>query len=58
MQGLGTQAHAGFTPEQNAALAAEVDRAESQAVLSAAQTPHTRDYRTAGTEIRETCRYQ
>jgi maleate isomerase len=33
MQGLGTQAHASFTPEQNAALAAEVDRAESQAVF-------------------------
>jgi maleate isomerase len=33
MQGLGTQAHAGFTPEQNAALAAEVDRAGSQAIF-------------------------
>jgi maleate isomerase len=33
MQGLGTQAHASFTPEQNSALAAEVDRAESQAIF-------------------------
>jgi len=33
MQGLGTQAHASCTPEENAALAAEVDRAESQAIF-------------------------
>jgi maleate isomerase len=33
MKGLGTQAHASFTPEQNAELAAEVDRAEAQAIF-------------------------
>ncbi|MDR3561531.1 MAG: aspartate/glutamate racemase family protein [Negativicutes bacterium] len=33
MQGLGTQAHASFTPEQNAALAAEVDRPRTQAIF-------------------------
>src|ERR1700688_1923342 len=35
LKGLGTQAHASFSPEQNAALAAEVDRPESQAILIA-----------------------
>jgi maleate isomerase len=35
LKGMGTQAHSSFTPEQNAELAAEVDRAESQAVLIA-----------------------
>lgn len=33
LKGLGTQEHAGFTPEQNAELGAEVDRPESQAVF-------------------------
>ncbi len=33
IKGFGTQAHASFTPEQNAALVAEVDRAEAQAVF-------------------------
>jgi maleate cis-trans isomerase len=33
MKGLGTQAHAGFTPQQNAELASEVDRPESQAIF-------------------------
>jgi maleate isomerase len=33
IKGFGTQAHAGFTPEQNAALVAEVDRAEAQAIF-------------------------
>jgi maleate cis-trans isomerase len=33
MRGLGTQEHASFTPEQNAKLAAEVDRADSQAIF-------------------------
>jgi maleate isomerase len=33
IKGFGTQAHAGFTPEQNAALVAEVDRTEAQAIF-------------------------
>jgi maleate isomerase len=33
IKGFGTQAHATFTPEQNAALVAEVDRAEAQGVF-------------------------
>jgi maleate isomerase len=33
MRGLGTQAHASFTPEKNAELASEVDRSESQAIF-------------------------
>lgn len=33
IRGFGTQAHASFTPEQNATLVAEVDRAESQAIF-------------------------
>jgi len=33
LKGLGTQEHAKFTPEQNARLAAEVDRPESQAIF-------------------------
>jgi maleate cis-trans isomerase len=35
LKGLGTQAHSGFTPEQNAGLASEVDRPASQAVFIA-----------------------
>jgi maleate isomerase len=34
-KGLGTQAHSGFTPEQNAALAREVDRPAAQAIFIA-----------------------
>lgn len=33
IRGFGTQAHASFTPEQNAALVAEVDRPEAQAIF-------------------------
>jgi maleate isomerase len=33
LKGLGTQQHASFTPEQNAELAAEVDRPDSQAIF-------------------------
>ncbi|HYL80583.1 MAG TPA: aspartate/glutamate racemase family protein, partial [Candidatus Acidoferrum sp.] len=33
IKGFGTQAHSTFTPEQNAALVAEVDRAGAQAVF-------------------------
>ncbi len=33
IKGFGTQAHASFTPEQNAALVAEVDRPEAQAIF-------------------------
>lgn len=33
IKGFGTQAHATFTPEQNASLVAEVDRAASQAIF-------------------------
>jgi len=33
IQGFGTQAHASFTPEQNAALVAEVDRPDGQAIF-------------------------
>jgi maleate cis-trans isomerase len=33
MKGFGTQAHASFTPEQNAALVAEVDRPEAEAIF-------------------------
>jgi maleate isomerase len=33
LKGLGTQEHASFTPEQNAELAAEVDRSDSQAIF-------------------------
>jgi maleate cis-trans isomerase len=44
LKGLGSQAHASFTPEQNAALAAEVDRAESQAVLIACSNFHTLEF--------------
>jgi maleate isomerase len=33
LKGLGTQAHASFTPEQNAELASEADRPESQAIF-------------------------
>ena len=33
IKGFGTQAHASFTPEQNAGLVAEVDRAEAQAIF-------------------------
>lgn len=33
LKGLGTQAHANFTPEQNADLACEVDRPGSQAIF-------------------------
>jgi maleate isomerase len=43
MQGLGTQAHASFTPEQNAALAAEVDRADSQAIFISCSNFRTLD---------------
>lgn len=35
IKGLGTQAHSGFTPEENAALACEVDRRASQAIFIA-----------------------
>lgn len=35
LKGLGTQAHSSFSPQQNAALAAEVDRPESQGILIA-----------------------
>ena len=44
LKGLGTQAHASFTPEQNAALAAEVDRPESQAVLIACSNFRTLEF--------------
>lgn len=33
IKGFGTQAHSSFTPEQNAALVAEVDRSEAQAIF-------------------------
>jgi maleate cis-trans isomerase len=33
LKGLGTQAHASFTPEQNAELASEADRPESEAIF-------------------------
>jgi maleate isomerase len=33
IKGFGTQAHASFTPEQNAALVAEVNRPEAQAIF-------------------------
>jgi maleate cis-trans isomerase len=33
LKGLGTQAHASFTPEQNAELASEVDRPKAQAIF-------------------------
>jgi maleate cis-trans isomerase len=33
LRGLGTEAHAAFTPEQNAELASEADRPESQAIF-------------------------
>jgi len=33
MKGLGTSAHGSFTPEQNAALASEVDRPDAQAIF-------------------------
>lgn len=33
LRGLGTEAHASFTPEQNAELAREADRPESQAIF-------------------------
>ncbi len=33
LKGLGTSAHSTFTPEQNAELAAEVDRPASQAIF-------------------------
>jgi len=33
LKGLGTQAHASFTPEQNAELASEVDRPNAQAIF-------------------------
>jgi len=33
MKGLGTQAHASFTPQENAELASDVDRPDSQAVF-------------------------
>ncbi len=33
LKGLGTSAHASFTPEQNAELASEVDRPSSQAIF-------------------------
>lgn len=33
LKGLGTQAHASFTPEQNAELASEADRPDSQAIF-------------------------
>ena len=33
IKGFGTQAHSTFTPQQNAALVAEVDRAEAQAIF-------------------------
>jgi maleate isomerase len=35
LKGLGSQAHASFTPEQNAVLASEVDRPGSQAIFIA-----------------------
>jgi maleate isomerase len=44
LKGLGSQAHASFTPEQNAALAAEVDRPESQAVLIACSNFRTLEF--------------
>ena len=44
LKGLGSQAHASFTPEQNAALAAEVDRIESQAVLIACSNFRTLEF--------------
>ena len=43
-KGFGSQAHASFTPEQNAALAAEVDRPESQAVLIACSNFRTLEF--------------
>ncbi len=33
IKGFGTQAHASFTPEQNAVLVAEVDRTDAQAIF-------------------------
>jgi maleate isomerase len=33
LRGLGTEAHAAFTPEQNAELASEADRRESEAIF-------------------------
>jgi maleate isomerase len=44
LKGLGSQAHASFTPEQNAALAAEVDRPESQAILIACSNFRTLEF--------------
>jgi maleate cis-trans isomerase len=44
LKGLGSQAHASFTPQQNAALAAEVDRSESQAVLIACSNFRTLEF--------------
>jgi maleate cis-trans isomerase len=44
LKGLGSQAHASFTPEQNAALAAEVDRPNSQAVLIACSNFRTLEF--------------
>lgn len=44
LKGLGTQAHASFTPGQNAVLAAEVDRPDSQAVLMACSNLRTLEF--------------
>ena len=43
-KGFGSQAHASFTPEQNAALAAEVDRPESEAILIACSNFRTLEF--------------
>jgi len=44
LKGLGSQAHASFTPQQNAALAAEVDRPESQAIFIACSNFRTLEF--------------
>jgi maleate isomerase len=44
LKGLGTEAHASLTPEQNAALAAEVDRPDSQAILMACSNFRTLEF--------------
>lgn len=43
-KGFGSQAHASFTPEQNATLAAEVDRPESQAIFIACSNFRTLEF--------------
>jgi maleate cis-trans isomerase len=44
LKGLGTVAHASFTPEQNAALASEVDRPDAQAILMACSNFRTLEF--------------